>query len=352
MSIDHGKLLAMADAPPIPAWLIDADQSRVWAAAWETLYRAITRAQLAEAPHCKGHAYFDDGCIDCSDALERQRKGQPAEANKCEFCVDGWESFEGYGNVHHSKCDVCGGTGKKPAEAVEGLREFIAAQRPLPADMAAFVSENWHKYADFPNPPTDAAQGETLLAEIGERAYKAGAVAMADYITNRPALKEADADREDAVEYPDATGWAGPGHARVGDACPACPVYKSPRPKLVAEPVPGCNFARLNCEECGAGSYGLHYPPTDISEAVMQPSGVCPTCYQTLHITQAAPSPEVEKRCSYPNCNCPFDAPSDPNWCARGLKRHEVKDDAWAMRLVNELRAAGYGVLVMPPDKD
>ena len=43
---------------------------------------------------------------------------------------------------------------------------------------------------------------------------------------------------------------------------------------------------------------------------------------------QAAPAPEVEKKCSYPNCNCPFDAPSDPNWCARGLKRHEVKDDA------------------------
>lgn len=23
--------------------------------------------------------------------------------------------------------------------------------------------------------------------------------------------------------------------------------------------------------------------------------------------------------CSYPHCNCPFDAPADPNWCARGL---------------------------------
>lgn len=23
--------------------------------------------------------------------------------------------------------------------------------------------------------------------------------------------------------------------------------------------------------------------------------------------------------CKYPNCNCPFDAPGDPNWCARGL---------------------------------
>ena len=25
--------------------------------------------------------------------------------------------------------------------------------------------------------------------------------------------------------------------------------------------------------------------------------------------------------CSYPQCNCPFDAPADPNWCARGLPR-------------------------------
>lgn len=23
--------------------------------------------------------------------------------------------------------------------------------------------------------------------------------------------------------------------------------------------------------------------------------------------------------CNYPHCNCPFDAPADPNWCARGL---------------------------------
>jgi len=23
--------------------------------------------------------------------------------------------------------------------------------------------------------------------------------------------------------------------------------------------------------------------------------------------------------CSYPHCRCPFDAPADPNWCARGL---------------------------------
>ena len=30
---------------------------------------------------------------------------------------------------------------------------------------------------------------------------------------------------------------------------------------------------------------------------------------------------EPEQRCTYPHCNCPFDAPADPNWCARGLKK-------------------------------
>lgn len=27
------------------------------------------------------------------------------------------------------------------------------------------------------------------------------------------------------------------------------------------------------------------------------------------------------KDCIYPKCNCPFDAPGDPHWCARGLPR-------------------------------
>ena len=27
----------------------------------------------------------------------------------------------------------------------------------------------------------------------------------------------------------------------------------------------------------------------------------------------------VAQVCVYPDCNCPFDAPSDPDWCARGL---------------------------------
>ena len=29
----------------------------------------------------------------------------------------------------------------------------------------------------------------------------------------------------------------------------------------------------------------------------------------------------VKALCNYPECNCPFDAPADPNWCARGLAK-------------------------------
>ena len=25
--------------------------------------------------------------------------------------------------------------------------------------------------------------------------------------------------------------------------------------------------------------------------------------------------------CTYPDCKCPFDAPSDPNWCAKGFPK-------------------------------
>ena len=39
------------------------------------------------------------------------------------------------------------------------------------------------------------------------------------------------------------------------------------------------------------------------------------------HIDKACSANGEVKRetCNYPSCNCPFDAPADPNWCARGL---------------------------------
>lgn len=37
---------------------------------------------------------------------------------------------------------------------------------------------------------------------------------------------------------------------------------------------------------------------------------------------QHAGTPEAEQPvCTYPQCRCPFDAPGDPNWCARGLPK-------------------------------
>lgn len=39
-------------------------------------------------------------------------------------------------------------------------------------------------------------------------------------------------------------------------------------------------------------------------------------CVVTVATT---PSGMRKTHCNYPHCNCPFDAPADPNWCARGL---------------------------------
>lgn len=29
--------------------------------------------------------------------------------------------------------------------------------------------------------------------------------------------------------------------------------------------------------------------------------------------------------CMYPECECPFDAPADPNWCARGYPHERIR---------------------------
>lgn len=34
--------------------------------------------------------------------------------------------------------------------------------------------------------------------------------------------------------------------------------------------------------------------------------------------------------CNYPHCDCPFDAPADPNWCARGLSHAQPAANGWA----------------------
>lgn len=39
--------------------------------------------------------------------------------------------------------------------------------------------------------------------------------------------------------------------------------------------------------------------------------------------TQAVVSAQKEHVCTYPKCDCTFDAPSDPNWCVRGYKHKE-----------------------------
>ena len=43
-----------------------------------------------------------------------------------------------------------------------------------------------------------------------------------------------------------------------------------------------------------------------------------------------------DERCRYPECNCPFDAPPDPDktWCARGLARPSVAELAELLAFV------------------
>lgn len=43
-----------------------------------------------------------------------------------------------------------------------------------------------------------------------------------------------------------------------------------------------------------------------------------------INAALAAAAEQRQQYCSYPKCTCPFDAPSDPNWCARGLPRGET----------------------------
>jgi hypothetical protein len=37
--------------------------------------------------------------------------------------------------------------------------------------------------------------------------------------------------------------------------------------------------------------------------------------------SMSAVSSDKAVECTYPKCNCPFDAPADPNWCARGYPK-------------------------------
>lgn len=54
-------------------------------------------------------------------------------------------------------------------------------------------------------------------------------------------------------------------------------------------------------------------------------------------LDRAAATPEQSdttkaETCTYPKCNCPIDAPSDPNWCARGLARPSEAKACWSCK--------------------
>ena len=55
---------------------------------------------------------------------------------------------------------------------------------------------------------------------------------------------------------------------------------------------------------------------TAVAEVLMNNPMTPPTSYRKE-------TPKPVELCSYPRCTCPFDAPADPNWCARGLPHKE-----------------------------
>lgn len=98
-----------------------------------------------------------------------------------------------------------------------------------------------------------------------------------------------------------------------------------PVQRPVVQPAP----KRCECHACIA-EHDLRGPggwPLAMTQMVL-----CPTCgnkrcpHATDHRNACTGSNDAGQRgslyggcCDYPNCRCPFDAPADPNWCAKGL---------------------------------
>lgn len=72
-----------------------------------------------------------------------------------------------------------------------------------------------------------------------------------------------------------------------------------------------------------ADTFGATDPDTGAFEFKREPQQ---DHFQTLdeladEIEQLAARGKPAQHCTYPDCRCPFDAPSDPSWCAKGLPR-------------------------------
>ena len=77
-------------------------------------------------------------------------------------------------------------------------------------------------------------------------------------------------------------------------------------------PVPGCMLCTPHPKP-----EGLPYvPQAGTVEGGYQPHPG-PDRYALASRDEAAHQP----RCTYPECSCPYDAPANPNWCARGYPK-------------------------------
>ena len=71
-------------------------------------------------------------------------------------------------------------------------------------------------------------------------------------------------------------------------------------------------------------SAGVLFVPMPVSTAAEQAARVEEATNRLAEMIKETEKPYWDptgKICSYPDCNCPFDAPADPNWCARGYPK-------------------------------
>lgn len=224
-----------------------------------------------------------------ADAARELDAAQPAAACGCgeSSCVEPWEPGCGLGSsAEHAVVQP-----QPDAADAQAVMAFMAKSRAgceLLAKLClhelsvaeACIAEAVAKCEQQP-----AAAGEFSYSDEDLLLVQIGGWTIADYLTvdddeKLSLVSEIAAvirERSPLAGYPDSTGWAGPGHARLGDLCPACG-----NGTLIGHRAFEGGYERLHCDKCGKGSYGLNYPGAAAGE-YKPPLGGLPevVCYVT-----------------------------------------------------------------------
>jgi hypothetical protein len=132
------------------------------------------------------------------------------------------------------------------ADAYLAAHDAQPAPAPVPCDTRAPDGYAYRYHS------TSLSGGTVIRFSNGEEINGGRPIEAIPFFYGTPAPQPAPAPAQPS-------GWGGPGHARLGDPCPVCPKCLVPQPRLVARQIPEQpRLARLHCEKCGTGSYGLH----------------------------------------------------------------------------------------------